>query len=420
MSFPILGTPRPAFFDSSGNPLESGTLSVLDPADDTNKAYYPTADDGDALTNAGSGDITLNARGETPNGLYGIDDETYKIVLKDSAAATLWTEDDIRVPTRVPTLFGKTAQTLTDAGAVTLTESTTFLVTTTASAITLADGVENQKKYIVMKTDAGAATLTPSNFSNGTTIIFDDVGDSAELIFINGSWNFVGGSATVTGATAATAITFTSTDATPSVAAGETFITAGTTAITDFDDGVVGQTIKILGASSITITSNAAINLNSGLNFDMVSGDTLTLHMFNDQVWEEISRTVATNTTRSEIVTTTNVIASTESGTTFYLDLAGGFTSTLPAPAFGLKFKFIVKTAPTTAYVITTTSGNNLLYGTLLDIVGELVYFSAQDTLNFVASTSLVGDSLEVESDGTNWYCKAFSGANGGITVAVT
>jgi len=122
----------------------------------------------------------------------------------------------------------------------------------------------------------------------------------------------------------------------------------------------------------------------------------------------------------SETVTTTNVIVASESGTTFFLNLAGGFTSTLPAPVTGLRFKFIVKTAPTTAYIVTTTSGDNILYGTLLDIVGEQVAITAQDTINFVASTSLIGDSLEVESDGTNWYCTAKSLADGGITIAVT
>ncbi len=121
-----------------------------------------------------------------------------------------------------------------------------------------------------------------------------------------------------------------------------------------------------------------------------------------------------------EIVTATNVITHVEDGKTFYLNSAGGFTSTLPVPAIGLKYKFIVSTAPTTAYIITTNAGANLLFGTFLDIVGELVYLSAQDTLNFVANTSLVGDFLEVESDGTNWYCVAKSGADGGITVSVT
>jgi hypothetical protein len=122
----------------------------------------------------------------------------------------------------------------------------------------------------------------------------------------------------------------------------------------------------------------------------------------------------------SETVTATNVIKPHENNKTFYLNAAGGFTSTLPAPQVGLKFTFIVKTAPTTAYIVSTASGNNVLYGTYLDIVGEQVYFSAQDTVNFVANTSVVGDRLEVESDGTNWYCKAFSGANGGITTSVT
>lgn len=48
-----------------------------------------------------------------------------------------------------------------------------------------------------MKTDAGTGTLTPSNLGNGTTITFDDVGDSAHLIFTNSNWYFMGGTATL-------------------------------------------------------------------------------------------------------------------------------------------------------------------------------------------------------------------------------
>ncbi len=291
MAFPILGNPSPQFFDSSGSPLASGTLAVLDPADDTNKASYPTYDDAQALTNANSNPITLDSRGSL--NLWGIDGEDYKLVLKDSAGATVDTNDDIFLPTLLTTLYKKTAQTLTDAGAVTLTQSTTFLVTTGAAAITLANGVENQHKLIVMKTDSGTATLTPSSFSNGTTIVFDDVGDSASLWFVDGSWSFLGGSARVTGYTADTTVTFTSTDATPTVAGGQSFITAGTTAITDFDNGVVGQTIRILSASAITITDGSPVALRHSADFVMASGDTLTLHMFNDQVWEEVARSGA-------------------------------------------------------------------------------------------------------------------------------
>ena len=134
---------------------------------------------------------------------------------------------------------------------------------------------------------------------------------------------------------------------------------------------------------------------------------------------QDFSETI--NGDRIDIVSATNVITAAESGKTFYLNSAGGFTSTLPAPATGLKYKFIVRTPPVSsgAYIITTNGGSNILQGTFLDIVGELVFISSQDTLNFVSDKSLKGDFLEVESDGSSWYCSAFSGADGGITVSV-
>ena len=293
MSFPILGSPKPQFSNSSGSPYAAGTLSVLEPTTDANKTYYPTADDADAGTNGASGDITLDSRGEPTNALFGIDDQKYKLVLKDSAAATIWTVDDVRLPTRIPTLYGKTAQTLTDAGAVTVTESTTFLVTTGAAAITLADGVENQHKLIVMKTDAGAATLTPTNLSNGITIVFDDVGDSADLWFVDGSWCLMGGTAKLPNTAAAT--TFTTGDATPSISGSDTWILDGSTTITDFDDGNIGDIIHIKaggGSQDLIIAHSSAVLLAGAIDFHMSRTDALTLGMFTDQVWSEIGRTI--------------------------------------------------------------------------------------------------------------------------------
>lgn len=89
------------------------------------------------------------------------------------------------------------SETLTGAGAVSTETLTTLLISTGANAITLEDGIEGQRKVIVMKTDAGAATLTPVNLYNGTTITFDDVGDSADLIFVDSQWVFLGGTATL-------------------------------------------------------------------------------------------------------------------------------------------------------------------------------------------------------------------------------
>jgi hypothetical protein len=81
-----------------------------------------------------------------------------------------------------------TPQTLTGAGAVNLTTTVTKLVTTGANALTLADGVEGQLKLITMTTDGGDGTLTPSNFGNGTTITFNDVGDTVLLVFMGTDW----------------------------------------------------------------------------------------------------------------------------------------------------------------------------------------------------------------------------------------
>ena len=56
-----------------------------------------------------------------------------------------------------------------------------------------------------------------------------------------------------------------------------------------------------------------------------------------------------TGATAAEVVTATNVITAAESGTTFFLSSATEFVSTLPAPALGLNFTFIVAAAPASA-----------------------------------------------------------------------
>jgi hypothetical protein len=79
-------------------------------------------------------------------------------------------------------------------------------------------------------------------------------------------------------------------DATPSVKAGNHFITGGTTTITDFDDGITGQTITVIAEHSITITDGTNIFLNGSVNFDMTATDTLTLICKADNKWYEIAR----------------------------------------------------------------------------------------------------------------------------------
>lgn len=90
-----------------------------------------------------------------------------------------------------------TNQTITNSGAILLTSNSTSIVTTGAAALTLVNGEDNQEKSLVMTISGGDAVLTPDNLANGTTVTFSNVGDSAELKFISGSWVFMGGTATL-------------------------------------------------------------------------------------------------------------------------------------------------------------------------------------------------------------------------------
>lgn len=89
-------------------------------------------------------------------------------------------------------VVGEAAEVLTGPGAVAIDVAKTQLVTTGADAYTLADAEEGTLKWIVMKTDGGDGTLTPTNFAQGATITFNDAGDSALLMFTNASWHLFG------------------------------------------------------------------------------------------------------------------------------------------------------------------------------------------------------------------------------------
>lgn len=96
------------------------------------------------------------------------------------------TIDDNNVVTLGSLIGG--VQELEGAGAINLTTLTTKWTTTDADAGTLADGAEGQIKCIVMVADGGNGTLTPANFGNGSTITFNDAGDSVMLQFLDGNW----------------------------------------------------------------------------------------------------------------------------------------------------------------------------------------------------------------------------------------
>ena len=71
------------------------------------------------------------------------------------------------------------------AGALSLTHLITEVTSTGTDALTLANGTAGQVKIITMIVDGGNATLTPTTFHDGTTILFDAVGESVVLVYHN-------------------------------------------------------------------------------------------------------------------------------------------------------------------------------------------------------------------------------------------
>lgn len=129
-------------------------------------------------------------------------------------------------------------------------------------------------------------------------------------------------------------------------------------------------------------------------------------------------------TSKTEVLAAATTLTAADSGKTFFLNLAGGFQVDLPAVAAGLEFEFIVSTSPTTAYIIVTEGGDDVMVVEIseleVDTTNDGPYDVNADTLNFVANVAVIGDRVRMICDGTKWYARGSTNADGGITTATT
>lgn len=124
-----------------------------------------------------------------------------------------------------------------------------------------------------------------------------------------------------------------------------------------------------------------------------------------------------------EDVTAANTILYTECGTTYFLNSATEFATTLPLPVAGCSFKFVVKAAPSGAsYTVVTSAGSNIMIGGIneleVDTSDDGPYQADADTITFADGVAVVGDYVEMVSDGTSWYFRGQANADGGITLS--
>jgi hypothetical protein len=116
--------------------------------------------------------------------------------------------------------------------------------------------------------------------------------------------------------------------------------------------------------------------------------------------------------------TAASTLTAADSGKTIFLNSATEFVTTLPLPASGLRFTFIVKAAPVgTAYTVVTNGGANIIKGQQYNAAGAAGDTgTGDDTITFVASSSVAGDRVELISDGTSWFAYAFCTLAASIT----
>ena len=103
---------------------------------------------------------------------------------------------------KVPTWLGfadTVATSAADSLAIPITASIVHKTTgSDAEALTVAAGTQGQLLMIVLTTDGGGTGTIAASSSVADTIAFADAEDTAQLLFTNSKWHFMGGTATIT------------------------------------------------------------------------------------------------------------------------------------------------------------------------------------------------------------------------------
>lgn len=158
------------------NPRAGGSLAELVMGSGAGAAY---------VTSSGAYDLILDTNQGTDSGNITITDGANgNITLTPNGTGAVSLAGKVLMPETT---------TSSGAGAVAVTGAIHEITTTAADALTLADGTEGQVLFVVMVTDGGDGTLTPTNLAGtATTITFDAVGDAVTLLFTNSEWYVVG------------------------------------------------------------------------------------------------------------------------------------------------------------------------------------------------------------------------------------
>lgn len=402
-------TANPVFVDSDNDSLTWGTgtsgTSVLVAVDTTSAQTISGA-------KTFTGNVVLN-------------DITFEI--GDDDRLTLGDDNDDVLVHRSATLAANTALTSVLIGTpVTQALAANSLivsnVTASGDVMIAANRGGASEEYVFADASAGTLTLTGPggivNFESGTTQVLGinsatviEVADDVQLTLGNDNDQVLLNRAATNAANTAITGALVGTPVTQALAANSLLLS------------------NITASGDVMIAANRGGNSEEYLMVDSSAG-TLTLTAPTTTSFEigtvekaVIDSTGFRNTVSAEVVSAANVITAAESGRTFFLNSGTEFASTLPAPALGVYYDFIVTAAPSGAsYTVVTEGGCQIMAGHVLtsgfaDSGSDVETTATGTTVTFVDGVSVVGDRAHVISDGTSWFVSCICAVEAGITI---
>ena len=110
-------------------------------------------------------------------------------------------------------------------------------------------------------------------------------------------------------------------------------------------------------------------------------------------------------------------LTSADSGKVFKLSGSGG-TIYIPEPKEGLRLRFVTSGVLDTATtrLATPAAGNNKVEGSVI-VAGAVVDADAGSNINFIHTSSNIGDFVELWSDGTSYFIFGNALSSGAITI---
>jgi hypothetical protein len=292
-------------------------------------------------------------------------------------------------------------ETLTSSGAVSTIKVYTIL-NGSSLAMTLADGVEGQWKYIV-NIASTTATVTPATASGDNVVKLFQHG-MAHYVFFSGEWRLV---LAVRAVASSASETLTSNGAI-SVVKDFTILNGSTLAMT-LADGVEGQRKYIVNINATTATVTPATA--AGDNVAKLLQHGAAHYMFMSGEWRLIQGTRCVATTGAvETLTSSGAISVVKSmtilnGSTLAMTLADGVEH---------QQKYVVNIASTTATVTPATAAGNNVVKLLQYGAAHYVFFSGEWRL--VQGTRCIATTGDVEtltSSGAVSVVKTYTILNG-------